>query len=99
MKYGPVFILGAVGGNSSDSATWDHFRVYGLLDKAVYKEEKIRCCIMYREKDNIVTLQTEAISERRFTVPADLWRFHVGCPNVKHTEGKPYLLLVEFHCL
>ena len=98
MKYGPVFILGVVGGNSSDNATWDHFRVYGLLDNAVYKEEKIRCCIMYREKENIVTLQKEAISDSRFEVPADLWRFHVGCPNVKHTEGKPCLFRVEFHC-
>ena len=89
MKYGPVFILGVVGGNSSENASWDHFRIYGVLDKAVYKKEKIRCCLMYRDKNSIVTLQTEAILERRFSVPAALWRFHVGCPNVKHAQGEP----------
>ena len=98
MKYGPVFILGAVGSNTSDNTTWDHFRVYGLLDKTVYEEEKIQCCLMYKDKDDIITLQTEAISENRFSVPADLWRYHVGCPNVKHTEGKSGLLRVDFNC-
>ena len=95
MKYGPVFILGVVGGNSSVSSTWDHFRIYGALNKTAYKDEKFRCCLMYRENGKIVTLQSETISERRFSVPAALWRFHVGCPNVKHAQGKDHFCLTS----
>ena len=88
MKYEPIFILGVVGGNSSVNSTWDHFRIYGVLDKTVYKKEVIRCCLLYRDKDKIVTVQSETISERRFEVPAAMWRFHVGCPNSRHAQGK-----------
>ena len=59
-----------------------------MLDKTVYKNETIRCCLMYREKDQIVSLQSDTISERRFVYPADMWSFHVGCPNVRHALGK-----------
>ena len=92
MKYGPVFILGVVGGNTSDTSVWDHFRIYGVLDKKEYNSMNIRCCLMYRIQNEIVTLQTKTLSEKRFSVPAALWRFHVGCPNVKHSQGNVFYI-------
>ena len=87
MKFGPVFILGVVGGNSSASVTWDHFKVYGMLDKNLYGQKEITCCLKYREKDESAIIKSGTISEKRFHVPADMWTFHVGCLNVKHAQG------------
>ena len=100
MKYEPIFIFGVAGGNSSANSTWDHFRIYGVLDKTVYKKEIIRCCLMYRENGKIVTLRSETMSEIRFYAPdVAMWGFHVGCPNIKHAQGKDifhvlYLIII-----
>ena len=87
MKYGPVFILGVVGGNFSAVATWDHFKIYGMLDRKLYGTEQLACCLMYRKKDEIIIIKSRAISEKRFPVPADMGNFHVGCSNVKYAQG------------
>ena len=99
MKYGPVFILGVVGGNSSANSTWDHFRIYGMLDSNFYGRDTLYCCLMYRENDQIVTVQSQTISEKRHFIEADMWTFHVGCSNVKHAQGinRYHIIVSIFH--
>ena len=87
MAHGPMYIMGVVGGNSSTNSAWDHFRIYGLLDRKLYRSEHLSCCLLYREKGQLITVQSNTISERRFEVPASMWSFHVGCPNDKHAQG------------
>ena len=88
MKYGPVFVLGVVGGNSSSNSTWDHFRIYGMLDRKVYGQKNLSCCLLYREKDRKVTVQSDTMSQRWHAIPTPMWGFHVSCSNEKHEQGK-----------
>ena len=96
MKFGPVYIFGVVGGNSSANSTWDQYRIYGLLDSTLYRHENLSCCLLYREHGEMVTVHTHIISETRRRTVAPMWAFHVGCSNGKHSQGihKPdYLFL------
>ena len=86
MKYGPVFILGVVGGNSSANSTWDHFRIYGMLERKVYGQKRLSCCLLY--KDGHVILQSDTMSQRWHEIPAPMWNFHASCSNVMHAQGK-----------
>ena len=88
MKFGPVFILGVVGGNSSANSSWDHFRIYGMLDRKVYKRKKLSCCLLYRGINGFVTVKTDTMRQRFHEVPAAMWNFHVSCSNVKSAQGK-----------
>ena len=99
MKYGPVFILGVVGGNSTAHSTWDHFRIYGMLDSKLYGRDTLYCCLLYGENDQIVTVHSKTISEKRHFIQAAMWTFHVGCPNVKHAQGinRYHIILSIFH--
>ena len=87
MKFGPVFILGVVGGNLSANSSWDHFRIYGMLDRKYYKRRMLSCCLLYRENEEDVTVQIEPTKQKMFEYPAEMWSFHVSCSNVKHAQG------------
>ena len=87
MKFGPVYIFGVVGGNSLANSTSDQYRIYGLLDSTLYRHEKLSCCLLYREHGEMVTLNSQIITETRRTVVGPMWAFHVGCSNGKLSQG------------
>ena len=85
MKFGPLFIFGTAGSNSSERKTWDHFKVYGLFDKNKYNKSNLTCCFMSELGNKAVVQAVAPVAKRVFVVPSDMWSFYVACANERHS--------------
>ena len=87
MKFGPLYIFGVVGGSSTGEKIWDHFRVYGLLDRYEFGDADLSCCLMYKQNGTINITGVTPLVKRMFLISAEMWNFYVACPNTKSIFG------------
>ena len=86
MKYGPVYIFGAVAGNSSRYATWDIIKIYGGVDNSWYNKSHFRCCLAYSDQGNLTFKKVFPSKTRGFIVSSAIWSVQVTCFNTRHEE-------------
>ena len=81
MKFGEVYILGIVGGNSSENATWDIFKIYAAVGRTILKHDKLSCCFKYK-RNNVTDYLNQPIINTHHPVPqGDLTATHYTCNN------------------
>ena len=87
MKYGPVYVLGVAAGNTTDVASWDIIKVYASLNRTMYTNSSVRCCLKYSNENAIVEeipIHSESEHNELLTV---FTAQHFTCLNRKHTDG------------
>ena len=103
MNYGPVYIFGAVAGNSSRNVSWDLVKIYGGFDRDWYKTAhgKFRCCLAYNDNGNITYERVYPTRTRTFMISSAIWSVHVTCINTRHERMVPdgaALTLSTYNC-
>ena len=89
MKFGPVNILGVVGGNSSAEVIWDVYKVYAHINITHYNEKVTvySCCMKYR-KNGVEIVKTPALSSFIYSKHRTIiGLYHFVCPNIRHHLG------------
>ena len=86
MKFGPVFIFGVAAGNTSETAFWDIFKLYGGIDRSLYRKSHFYCCLAYQEGPSVYHKKLFPYKIRSFDVSSSIWSIHVTCSNIRHTE-------------
>lgn len=83
MKFGHVYILGVAGGNTSDNASWDIFKVYASLGREFVRDihVDIRCCFKYNFHDVTEYLDQPTINTHLPIPKGDLTACHYTCNN------------------
>ena len=76
MKFGHLFIFGAVTGNHSKAQTINIVKIYGSLEKKTFGKSPLYCCFKFDTSVKRVT----PIVKRLFQVPAGMWSFYLACP-------------------
>ena len=76
MKFGHLFVFGAVTGNHSKAQTINIVKIYGSLEKKTFGKSPLYCCFKF---DNSVKRVTPIV-KRLFQVPAGMWSFYLACP-------------------
>ena len=87
MKYGPVYIFGVAAGNSSAGLPWDVIQIYGGVDRSIYNEPSIRCCLAYKESGNVKVIKTRPFKVRGFFRASSIRSIHVTCFNKRHQQN------------
>ena len=89
MKFGPVNILGVVGGNSSAEVIWDIYKVYAHINITRYNEnDTIYSCCMKYWRNGVEIVKTRALSSfiySKYRMKIGLYYF--VCPNTRHYLG------------
>ena len=81
MKFGTIYVFGAVAGNTTDEAAWDIIKVYGSM-LTVYKPEAINCCFMYQFQNNTDIIQTPIMNLTTHFRVTNVTTFHLTCRNI-----------------
>ena len=101
MRFGPVYVLGAVGRNTTNHAVWDVVNLYGSVEKSFMKtfSNTVMCCMVYKNQQgqkSTDVVQRDVFKSKvyNFTHPTEEERtaetvnwFHVACPNAQHLNG------------
>ena len=86
MKYGLIYIFGAVSGNTSDEKEWDIFKVYGSLELKTYGNSTLSCCFLYKIQNQTYVKRVDHIVKQFYKVAAAMSFFYMACPNVMHSN-------------
>ena len=85
MKFGPIKILGVVGGNSSSASVWDIYKVYAQINITHFNNTIYRCCMKYKSHTLAVDDSRTNITYMYAEYKELFGLFHFVCSN-KHNE-------------
>ena len=83
MKFGPIYILGATLGNTTDSAHWDIVKVYAEVDEMYPEKTNISCCLKYLNIRGSEYTKMPIIYAGRPNAATKLSAYHYTCLNPK----------------
>ena len=89
MKFGPINILDVVGGNSTETAVWDIYKIYSQINITIFNMNttKYQCCMKYGSpRTAIYKYQTEDTYMYRKYRTFGLYYF--VCTNKYHKVGQ-----------
>ena len=86
MNFGPIYILGAAGGNTSDDVGWDIFKVYASVDVKAIPALNISCCLMYRYGRKLRYFKVSSLNTKIHRANSRLRTIHITCRNVKYAK-------------
>ena len=96
MGFGPVYIYGAVAGNSSGDAAWDIIKLYGIVNNSLFNSKYVFkntvCCLKYNNKGGFDTVREPLLKAIPF-LKAELRCYHFACANTLHTTGRVPVLV------
>ena len=93
MRFGPVYVFGAVGRNTTNNTVWDIVNVYGSLKKSflmTFSKHTVVCCMLYKgdsDKQSTMNVQQEVLQIMFHFAKPTITTFHIVCPNVHHSIG------------
>ena len=86
LPYGPVYVMGAAMGNTSDNPMWDIIKVYASLNRTMYEGANISCCLRYPNGE--IVQETPIHSETEFHELLTVFTAqHFTCKNDRHSDG------------
>ena len=95
MRFGPVYVLGVVAGNTTSRMAWDVVKVYGSFETSVNKLFlNVTCCLMYENQGNLEVIQQNVSQLRLHPSKTAVMSFHIVCPNVHYSVGGVPLAVV-----
>ena len=86
MRFGPVYVLGVVAGNTTSRMAWDVVKVYGSFETSFKKVFlNVTCCLMYGNQGNLKVIQQNVSRLRLHPNKPAVTSFHIVCPNVHYS--------------
>ena len=105
MRFGPAYVFGAMGRNTTNNTAWDIVNVYGSLKKSFLKtfsKYAVVCCMLYKgdsDKQNTMNVQQEVLQIMFHFAKPTITTFHIVCPNVQHLiGGAPFAVSLSSGC-
>ena len=93
MRFGPVYVFGVVGRNTTNHTAWDVVNVYGSLKKSFYKSftnHSVVCCLQYgnrSDRQSTQVVQRKVLQINFHFIKPTITSFHIVCPNIHHSVG------------